>query len=214
MPSADAALPLRFHSPAGWPEPSAWWVATHQGEVPERGWVPDGVSTGGVRPDPAPEDWVWWSRHPDAWRTLTRRVVSQYRRGMIAGALLFVVALGLLFAPFAAHSGLRVLLWGALLYGPAEVARDLMGLTTLGDRYDAYARRVSARLAADPHGVAPTTAQELENLFVPKSGPGNDAPLHTRGRLLTMVVAGALAAVLIVLLADAFVHSTMGSGAH
>jgi hypothetical protein len=208
----EAALPLRFHAPAGWPEPSAWWVATHQGWTPPEGWTPP--DSHDAQPVPAAgRAWTWWTRDARMWNTLTRRIVAQYRRGIVAGALVSAFALALLFSPTFDHSALRILLWGALLYGPAECARDIVGLATLGERYDAHARRRAARLATLPVDERPTSEQELAAHFMPKSGAGSDAPLAQRGRIATMVVAGALAAVLILLLADAFIGSTMGSGA-
>lgn len=221
----EAALPLRFRAPAGWPEPSAWWVATHQGWTPPAGWTPPDAHVAqaahaahaahatAAAPE-AQHGWTWWTRDERMWSTLTHRLVAQYRRGIVAGIVVSAFALALLFSPMFDHSALRILLWGALLYGPAECARDIVGLATLGERYDAHARRRAARLAALPADERPTSEQELAAYFLPRSGAGNDAPLAQRGRIATMVVAGALAAVLILLLADAFTGSTMGSGAH
>lgn len=136
-------LPYRFRVPAGWPSPSPDWLAANQGWEPPVGWVPV------VGAPSAPEAWVFWERHPEAWLRFTEPHRRQAVRGLALGWVVLLAGLVLLAGRHGAHGPLDVVAWGAVLFGPIELARNAGELLGRSARALARARATSARLGAE-----------------------------------------------------------------
>jgi len=112
-------LPMRFHLPEGWPEPSIDWLAANQGWDPPAGWTPlPGV-------DPAPSGWTWWSRDEIGWKAMTSGALRGYRIGIAVSVAVLVVGVALTVITRTKHPDVGFVFWGALIFAPLNLMFNL-----------------------------------------------------------------------------------------
>jgi len=140
-------LPLEFLQPPEWPTPSADWVAGHLGWEPVAGWTPT--------PDcpPAPSGWVFWRRNERVWAQYANAYTVAARRSIWIGLLVLatgVIATSGLYS-IAAPTGLFIVFWAAVLWGPFLIIRA-------GRRMD----RINSALVDNLRENAPCVKLELD----------------------------------------------------
>jgi hypothetical protein len=190
---ADATpprLPLRFRVPPGWPEPNARWQAEHQGWEPPAGWILTPALS------PAPPGWVWWEHDEAAWAALVGRSVRGHVVALLMATLVTAVSLNLATMPEVWQSGWRILVGGALAFGPLEIAHRTAALASSRRFFASHLRRRAALLASTPGDHVPEGWFRIQG----RSGP-------VQHRIRTLCISGALAATLI-----AVVGATLLSG--
>ncbi|ROQ39911.1 hypothetical protein EDF46_1546 [Frondihabitans sp. PhB188] len=228
---APGVLPLRFRVPASWPEPSPDWVAANQGWTPPLGWTPV------VGLLEAPRGWSFWERDAVGWERLAGPHRTQAVRGIVVGAIVFLVGVLLLTLHSDRDGALAVLFWGATLFGPIDLARNAGDLIRTPQSVLRTARATAARVGADidelayaeiPAGERPGADEFVARRVVEAwsfDGTWPASQRHavsfevretrlSRGRRIgTMVLAGAAAALLIFVLAWSATAGGRGSGA-
>lgn len=117
-----APLPLRFSAPQGWPTPSVDWLAANQGWDPPVGWTPaPGIAS-------APAGWAWWSRDEVGWKLATGPVLAAYTRSILVASLVFALGVALTVATLTLHTSFGVIFWGAIVFAPFTIVRQVRGL--------------------------------------------------------------------------------------
>lgn len=106
-PPTPADVPLTFHNPPGWPEPTAEWIALHQGWEPDASWVPDPSAP--LRPD----GWVLWSRNAEVWDHVTAPARSALRTQLLVATI--IGAVGVIASVVLAATGWTFGGWHAVL---------------------------------------------------------------------------------------------------
>lgn len=178
--TAPPRLPLRFCVPPGWPEPSVRWQAEHQGWEPPAGWI--------LTPDlsPAPAGWVWWERDDEAWAGLFGRTVQGHVVALLLAALVTAVSVNLVMSPTVWGSGWRILVGGALAFGPLELAHRTAALASSRQYFAAHLRHRATLLASVPGDHVPDGWFRIQG----RCGP-------VQHRIRTLCISGALAVTLI-----------------
>ncbi|WP_345374923.1 hypothetical protein [Frondihabitans cladoniiphilus] len=144
-PVAPTPLPLRFSAPPGWPRPSVDWLAANQGWDPPAGWTPaPGVA-------PAPVGWVWWTRDEVGWKRATGAIRTAFLRRIIVAASVSVIGIALTVATLTLHTTFVFVAWGAIIFGPVTVIRNLVAL-----------RRANAAFLVSIRGKAAEVRQTLD----------------------------------------------------
>jgi hypothetical protein len=229
-------LPLRFALPPGWPSPSVDWVAANQGWDPPVGWTPvPGVA-------PAPAGWVWWSRDPVGWRAMAGPVTDSFRNGIVLGAVFFVVGLALTVLPLTLHTSFGFIFWGAIVFGPINVARNIGALRKSNAAFVTFVRAKASEirqtldtssyseyLASSPADPAPFDRFLARRADEAWSSTGRwpvtqnhlgvteqfriPAPAGVRGRRIGTLVFAGLAAVALIAVVASSLSAPSGSGA-
>lgn len=184
------ALPFRFRTAPGWPQPSDDWVARHPLVEPAPGWTPAPGTP------PAPDGWVFWRTD----RRALRAFLPPSARGLVVvravGAVLAL--LGLVAGIVASVAG-SVLAFAVLPVLIAGVAMVVVAGARLLDVRAATIRQVTAIVRPDDDDPASDSAWDVPGAapFRAADRAASDRRLRRSGARALALLSGAAALVLV-----------------